>query len=654
MAAGRGSEARVETIYDAEISHHGGPAAAQVGKRSNPSRAPTALYLAPPPADAETVAERRLNPPPASLAADSPRATPVNDTIGDFELVALLGQGTCGKVYLARERSLNRTVAVKIVADAGAEAHTLAQLEHEHIVRVFSETVEPELGRRLICMQHVPGTTLGRVTARLRDRGDDATGAALVRAIDSLSVLQAPLDPAERRERAELEQADAVAAVCAIGAALARALAHAHGRGVVHNDVKPHNILLTPCGRPMLVDFNIASSPTQQSNPRGMTMSYAAPEQLLAFCGQLPREAVGPRADLYSLGLVLFEVLAGHSPFEPLEQSGSIEGQYRMRRLPLRRLNRPEPSARVLERTLRRCLAVDPARRYASADELAEALDACAALRTYENELPAAGPVTRLATRWPLASTFVAGFLPNVIGAIVGCGYLVAVLNNQVGEPLVHGFLRTMLFYVSIVFPVGGAGFAIRALGLSLRFEQLNAEGAKAFEAVALRQRLIAAPAVAGRIAMLGWALGIPSFPLIMALTGGEDLPIPVRIHHVTFGALAALIAHAFTSIFVRHATLRLLLPWATVDGRDLEASVDLSAVPFRLRAQQLIAVTGLPAAAVVVLAFWPEPLMPLTRALLGALMWIGALGVALAMHSASESIRCAEALERLRARVAR
>jgi hypothetical protein len=503
-------------------------------------------------------------------------------------------------------------------------------------------------------MQHVPGTTLGKVTARLRDRGDDATGAALVRAIDSLSVLQAPLDPAERRERTELEQADAVASVCAIGAALARALAHAHGRGVVHNDVKPHNILLTPCGRPMLVDFNIASSPSQQSNPRGMTMSYAAPEQLLAFYGQLPREAVGPRADLYSLGLVLFEMVAGHSPFEALEESRSIEGQYRVRRRPLRRLDRPEPSARVLERTLRRCLAVNPARRYASADELAEALDACAALRAYENELPAAGPVTRLATRWPLVSMFLAGVLPNVLGAIVAGGYLLAVLKSQVAPAVFDGFLRSLLVYGACFIPFGAAGSAIRAVGLSQRLEGLDDEGAKGFKAVALRRRLIAAPTVAARCSLLGWSLCIPLFPLLTTFTGGELLPMPVRIHHIAFGALAALIAHAFTSIFVRHATLRLLLPWATVDGRDLDASVDLSAVPFRVRAQQLVVVTGLPAAAVVVLAFWPEPLVPLTRALLGALMWVGALGVMLAMHSASESVRCAEALERLRARVAR
>jgi serine/threonine protein kinase len=633
-------------VRDGKPQPDDGPAV-KPGRRSLRPWAPTTpLYLAPVLANAETVAERQLGPPPP------PPATP--DTVGDFELVAVLGQGSCGKVYLARQRSLNRTVAVKIVANAGAEANTLAQLEHAHIVRVFSETVEPELGRRLICMQHVSGTALGKVLARLRDRGEDATGAALVKAIDALSVVQAPLDRAELREREELERADAIAAACAIGAALARALAHAHGRGVVHNDVKPHNILLTPCGRPMLVDFNIASSPTQQSNPRGMTMSYAAPEQLLAFCGQAPRDAVGPRADLYSLALVLFEMVAGHSAFEPPEQSGSIEWQYRVRRLPLRRIVRPEASARVLERILRRCLALDPARRYASADELADALDACARLRACEKELPPAGPVTRLALRWPLASMFLAGGLPNVIGAIVGGGYLVAVLMSEVERPLVSAYTRALLAYVSVVFPVGAVALGIQAVRLSRRLDQLDAEGAKGPDAVALRRQLITAPIVAARLSLLGWSLTIAFVPAFMALTGGQVFPLEIRVHNTAFAVLSALIGWAFTSTFVRHATLRLLLPWATVDGRDLEASVDLSAVPMRLRALQLIAGIGLPTAAVVVLAFWPQPMVPLTRALLGALMLVGALGTTLAMHSAAEAIRCAEALERLRARVAR
>lgn len=612
-----------------------------------------ALHIAPPMRPTETLSERPPRRPrhTAPTLPESPAAD--EDTIDDFELISLLGQGSGGRVYLARERSLDRTVALKIVPNAGAEAHTLAQLEHENIVSVFSEAIEPELGRRLICMQYVPGTSLGKVLGRLIDRREDATGAAIIKAIDSLSASHAPLDTAQLRERAELERADAVTAVCTIGATLARALAHAHARDVVHNDVKPLNILLTPSGRPMLVDFNIASSPTHHANPVGVTMSYAAPEQLRAFAGQAPRGSVDARADLYSLALVLHQLVAGDFPFEAPELSASIEAQYRARSLPLRRLERPEPSARILERILRRCLAVDPAQRYAKADELAEALDACAALRACEKELPSAGPLTRLAMRSPLVSTFVAGLLPNLIGAAVGCGYLTAVLMS-VEPALVDSYLTALIVYGSFIFPVTGTICGTRALKLSRRLARIDADGARAVEAVELRRQLLGAPAVTAVISLLGWGLGIPFFPWFTTALSGQVISDPLRIHNCAFAALAGLISCAYTAIFVRHATLRLFLPWATIDGRDLEASVNLAFVPGRLRALQLLAATGLPTAAVLVLALWPQPILPLTRGLLGTLMWVGAMGTALALHSASEAIRCAEALERLRSRVAR
>src|SRR5437588_8762727 len=83
--------------------------------------------------------------------------------VGDFELLHLLGEGAFAKVFLARQLSLGRLVALKVAADPGSEARTLARLEHDHIVQVFAEDVVPERGMRLLCMQYVPGTTLQRV-----------------------------------------------------------------------------------------------------------------------------------------------------------------------------------------------------------------------------------------------------------------------------------------------------------------------------------------------------------------------------------------------------------------------------------------------------------------------------------------------------------
>src|SRR5947209_3480594 len=89
---------------------------------------------------------------------------------GDFELLSLLGSGSFARVYLARQISLERQVALKISANRGTEARTLASLEHDHIVHVFSEVVDRERDLRLLCMQYVAGTTLAKVIAALGQR----------------------------------------------------------------------------------------------------------------------------------------------------------------------------------------------------------------------------------------------------------------------------------------------------------------------------------------------------------------------------------------------------------------------------------------------------------------------------------------------------
>jgi hypothetical protein len=158
-------------------------------------------------------------------------------------------------------------------------------------------------------------------------------------------------------------------------------------------------------------------------------------------------------------------------------------------------------------------------------------------------------------------STVLAGVLPNVVGAIVGCGCLLSVSLRQVEPPLVDAHWRALFGYLSLVFSLAGVVFGIRAMRLSRRLGRLNADGAKGFELVALQRQLIVAPAVAAGASALGWMFGIPFFPIFIRLTLGHVLPLPILIHNIVFAALAALIGSAFTSIFVRQATLRLQLP---------------------------------------------------------------------------------------------
>src|SRR5262249_17773933 len=105
---------------------------------------------------------------PIDVASLHLRALPnVGDRVDDFELHKLLGSGGSARVFLARQVSLNRMVALKVSHNRGQEARTLASLEHDHVVRVFSEVIDAPQDLRLLCMQYVPGTTLERVIAAL-------------------------------------------------------------------------------------------------------------------------------------------------------------------------------------------------------------------------------------------------------------------------------------------------------------------------------------------------------------------------------------------------------------------------------------------------------------------------------------------------------
>src|SRR5262249_26999634 len=147
------------------------------------------------------------------------------DRLDDFELVRLLGAGSFGRVFLARQLSLGRLVALKITAGAGNEARTLARLEHEHILLIFFEVADPLQGLHLLCMQYVPGSTLARVIEALEriDRAD-WDGQAILDVLDAADSEPVNLNAAALRDRELLAESDFVEAGCWLGARLAEAL----------------------------------------------------------------------------------------------------------------------------------------------------------------------------------------------------------------------------------------------------------------------------------------------------------------------------------------------------------------------------------------------------------------------------------------------
>lgn len=240
---------------------------------------------------------------PAPLPSQT--AGPLPRIFGDYRLTAILGEGGMGVVYKARQISLGRTVALKVMRK-GTEANSsdlarfqsetmaIAKLSHPNLVPLF-EAGEQE-GQPFLCMPIIEGETLAQRLTR------------------------GPLKP---REAAK------------ILLDVASAIHHAHQTGVVHRDLKPSNILLDRSGKPLVTDFGLAKSHHNgnDSSSSGFghensitntgailgTPAYMAPEQAFRFFGD-----VGPHSDIYSLGVILYEMLTGRPPFRAATPLGTL------------------------------------------------------------------------------------------------------------------------------------------------------------------------------------------------------------------------------------------------------------------------------------------------------------------------------------------
>jgi tetratricopeptide (TPR) repeat protein len=268
-------------------------------------------------------------------------STETGGAIGRYKVIRKIGSGGMGVVYLAEDASLKRQVAVKVLPPwAGAssaanrrlvdEARAASAIDHPNIATVH-EIGETEDGRLFITMSYYEGDTL-------RDR----------------------------MERGQLSVAEAAD----IALQMARGLSAAHERGIIHRDIKPENILLRPDGTVKIVDFGIAEVEEQQALRQTTTAvgtaAYMSPEQTFA-------SSVDSRTDLWSLGVVLYEMLAQERPFRGGTRDEIIVS---IRSEPLR-MNRQieEHAPASLRAIVERCLQKEPAARYQSAEELLRDLE---------------------------------------------------------------------------------------------------------------------------------------------------------------------------------------------------------------------------------------------------------------------------------------
>jgi tetratricopeptide (TPR) repeat protein len=314
----------------------------------------------------------------------------VGENFGDLRLLAELGRGALGRVFLAVQPFLaDRPVVLKMTPCEGQEHLALARLQHTHVVPLYWMQDFPARNLRVLCMPYLGGETLAallRWLARLPPA--QRSGAHLLDALDQARHSAPVACPFEGPARHLLARASYVQAVCWIGACLADALQYAHERGLVHLDLKPSNILLGADGQPLLLDFHLAREPLRPGSPRpewfGGTPEYMSPEQTLvleAVRGSQPTPVtIDGRSDIYSLAKLLYEALGGVT---------GVEGQP-----PL--LQRCNPCvSRSLSDLIHKCLAKQPASRYPDAAAIATDL------RRHLRDLPLRGvPNRSLTERW--------------------------------------------------------------------------------------------------------------------------------------------------------------------------------------------------------------------------------------------------------------
>jgi serine/threonine protein kinase/WD40 repeat protein len=329
---------------------------------------------------------------PSSVLGAAPQAR-----FGDYELLEEIARGGMGVVYRARQRSLNRIVAVKMLLFSGlanqeslrrfrAEAAAAAALDHPNIVRVLD--VGEQEGQPFIAMEYVAGRNLAQIV----------TERSLV-----------------ARKAAGYVQK------------LARAIEFAHQRGVLHRDLKPSNVLINAFDEPQLTDFGLARQLTDDSSltvtgqvlgspnfmppeQAGLGTAHALLETPLArrssigFSAQTAESGgdkggtdsplrVGPRSDIYGLGAILYYLLTGRPPFQADSVLATLKSVVESEPVSPRQLNPSTP--RDVETICLKCLEKEPSRRYATAAQLAADLD-----RFLIDEPVHARPVSRMEKAW--------------------------------------------------------------------------------------------------------------------------------------------------------------------------------------------------------------------------------------------------------------
>jgi serine/threonine protein kinase/Tfp pilus assembly protein PilF len=340
----------------------------------------------------------------AELSASAASWPQVGEEFLGFLLCEELGRGACARVYLAMQPSIgDRLVVLKVTPNSTSEVQTLGRLSHPHVAEIHSVQTDDERGLAGICMPYLGRATLNDALVTVQTAGVPARAHAVVASISAINA-EIPVSAPTRPSHTGLRYVDFV---IDLGRQIASALEYTHGEGICHFDIKPTNVLIASDLTARLIDFNLAATTSQQS--LGGTVPYMSPEQLRRHLNLHTNHLEGPASDIYSLGVLLFEMLTGKHPFRSFQRN---EHRWQAAEELLRLQLAGSPSMRALnplvdrrlESAVATCLAPNPSKRP----------DAASLRAQLERELSGWGNLSR----WTLAhrrslrwSTAAAGIL---------------------------------------------------------------------------------------------------------------------------------------------------------------------------------------------------------------------------------------------------
>jgi serine/threonine protein kinase len=555
----------------------------------------------------------------------------VGQRLDDFDLLVELGSGVFARVFLARQRSMQRLVAVKVSANHGNEPQTLAQLDHDYIVRVFDQRILRDREWRLLYMQYLPGGTLLNLVQAIRRAGRPPdSGQALLDAVDNALESRGEIRPTESSTRTELATLSWPETVAWLGKRLAEALHYATSRGVLHRDIKLANVLLAPDCTPKLADFNISfARNVSGASPFayfGGTLSYMSPEQLMACRPGHTQDAANldTRSDIYSLAVVLWELLTGLKPFDDstaqAARAGSAGSVGDTTALELMLTTRaqgissaalatlPTNCPAALRRVLLKALSADRDQRWASGAELAEQLQLCLDPQARDLVDPPARSWRLRLRPFLLPIAALAILIPNLLASAYNIQHNQLLIVSQLSEQAQGRFILVTTLVNLVFYPLGAAVLVYWCRYVILVPRRLRRGPAPPAETLARARHDCLVAGDRGVFVLFGlWLLAGLTFPLTMQFAAG-GIPGRSAIHFFGSLTVCGAIAIAYPFFLLTFYIVRSVYPELVAHGQTNPREAEQLRALSRRLSRYLAIAASVPLLGIVAVSFLTAP----------------------------------------------